>query len=105
MLNLVRNAFEAMEQAGRSGLRIVSRSAESGMIEVSVIDNGPGLPEEVAARVFQPFFTTKRHGMGVGLAISRTIIEGHGGKIWVEPNPEGGTIFKFTLPLAPEADR
>jgi len=63
-----------------------------------VIDTGTGIPPEVAANLFNPFFTTKPQGMGVGLSICRTIIESHGGKIWNEPNPGGGTIFCFTLP-------
>ena len=60
-------------------------------------DTGSGIAPEMAAQLFQPFVTTKRHGMGVGLSISRTIVEAHGGQIWVEPNPAGGTIFRFTL--------
>jgi len=64
---------------------------------VSVTDTGHGITPEVKEQLFQPFVTTKRHGMGVGLSISRTIIEAHGGKIWIEDNPAGGTIFRFTL--------
>jgi two-component system, LuxR family, sensor kinase FixL len=58
---------------------------------------GPGIAPDVASKLFQPFTTTKRSGMGVGLSISRTIIESHGGEISVAPNPDGGTIFRFTL--------
>ena len=105
LLNLIRNAFEAMEDSERRSLRIVSAASESRMVEVSVIDAGPGIPENVAAQLFQPFVTTKRHGMGVGLSISKTIIEAHGGQIWVEPNPAGGTIFRFTLRLSSASDR
>ena len=61
-----------------------------------VSDTGIGIAPEVMAQVFQPFITTKRHGMGVGLSISRTIFEAHGGRIWIEPNPGGGTIFRCT---------
>lgn len=104
LLNLIRNAFEAMEDSERRDLRIVSAASECEMVEVSVIDAGPGIAENVAAQLFQPFVTTKRHGMGVGLSISKTIIEAHGGQIWVEPNPSGGTIFRFTLPLVPGMD-
>jgi two-component system sensor kinase FixL len=67
------------------------------MVQVSVADTGSGLAPEVASQLFQPFVTTKQHGMGVGLSICRTIAESHGGKIWVEANPGGGTVFHFTL--------
>jgi two-component system sensor kinase FixL len=67
------------------------------MARVSVADTGPGISDEVAGQLFQPFVTTKAQGMGVGLSISRTIIEAHGGRIWVEPNPAGGAVFHFTL--------
>ena len=66
-------------------------------VRISVADTGSGISPDVAEQLFQPFITTKRHGMGVGLSISRTIVEAHGGRIWVEPNPAGGTIFNFTL--------
>jgi two-component system sensor kinase FixL len=67
------------------------------MLEISVADTGSGISEEVASQLFQPFFTTKPHGMGVGLSICRTIVEAHEGRIGVRPNPVGGTIFHFTL--------
>jgi two-component system sensor kinase FixL len=67
------------------------------MVEVSVADTGSGLAEEIVSRLFQPFVTTKPNGMGVGLSISKRIIEAHGGEMWAEPNPEGGTLFRFTL--------
>ena len=66
-------------------------------VEVSVRDTGSGLSKEMVAQLFQPFVTTKQNGMGVGLSISRTIVEAHGGRIWAEANPRGGTAFKFTL--------
>jgi two-component system sensor kinase FixL len=68
------------------------------MIEISVADTGTGIAPEVSAQLFQPFITTKRQGMGVGLSISRTIVEAHGGSIAPRSNPGGGTVFSFTLP-------
>ena len=97
LLNLVRNAIEAMIDVDDRELVLSTAPAGDDMVEVSVADTGPGLAEEVARQLFQPFVTTKRHGMGVGLSISRTIIQAHGGEIWAEPNPSGGTIFRFTL--------
>lgn len=67
------------------------------MIVVSVADTGSGISADIAPQLFQPFITTKRQGMGIGLSISRTIVESHGGQIQAEPKPEGGTIFRFTL--------
>ncbi len=69
-----------------------------------VRDTGPGLSAEVSKRLFEPFFTTKPGGMGLGLSISRSIIEGHGGRLSARPNPDGGTIFQFTLPTHGRGD-
>lgn len=102
VLNLMRNAIEAMESAPRRELTISTSRADDNMIEVNVSDTGPGVTSEVEATLFQPFMSTKPQGMGVGLSISRTIIEAHGGRIWVTPNPGGGAAFRFTLPVAPE---
>ena len=105
IVNLVRNALDAMsDHAGARELLVSSSFGDDGMALVSVIDTGPGLEEAVAARLFQPFVTTKPQGMGVGLSISRTIVEAHGGRIWSEPNPKGGAVFRFNLPLAREND-
>jgi two-component system, LuxR family, sensor kinase FixL len=98
LINLMRNAIEAMDETERRELVIAATMAEDNMVDMSVSDTGPGMNAEVRAQLFQPFFTTKRHGMGVGLSISRTIIEAHGGEIRAEANPGGGAIFRFTLP-------
>ena len=100
LLNLIRNAVEAMRETKRRELT-VEVAPEGDMVLFSVADTGPGLAPEVAARLFEPFVTTKQHGMGVGLSICRTIVEAHGGRIWTEPNPGGGTVFRFALPSAP----
>jgi two-component system, LuxR family, sensor kinase FixL len=98
LVNLIRNAIESMiETAGERRLEIASAAGAGGVVEVSVADTGPGLAPEVAKHLFQPFVTTKRKGMGLGLSICRTIVEAHGGKIWVEDRPGGGTVFRFTL--------
>jgi two-component system sensor kinase FixL len=97
LLNLIRNAIESMQNASRRELVISSAPTENDMLLVSVSDTGSGIAPEIASQLFQPFVTTKQDGMGVGLSISRTIIEAHGGRIWVEPNPGGGTVFRFTI--------
>jgi two-component system sensor kinase FixL len=97
LLNLIRNAIEAMAESDKRELAIGVRQVEDEMVAVSVTDTGAGIAPEMRAQLFQPFVTTKRQGMGVGLSISRTIIESHGGRIWAESNPSGGTIFQFTL--------
>jgi two-component system, LuxR family, sensor kinase FixL len=100
LLNLVRNALEAMQETQRRELKITTRTMDTETVEIAVIDTGSGIAPDVAAKLFQSFVTTKQHGMGVGLSISRTIIEAHGGKLWAESNPEGGTIFRLTLKTA-----
>jgi two-component system sensor kinase FixL len=97
LLNLMRNSLEAMTEADKRELTIASKAADDRMVEVTVGDSGTGLAPEIAEQLFQPFVTTKRQGMGVGLSISRTIIDAHGGQIWATPNPGGGTVFHFTL--------
>jgi two-component system, LuxR family, sensor kinase FixL len=97
LVNLIRNAIEAMSEAPNRELTIATELTGENTLTVSVTDTGHGITPEVKEQLFQPFVTTKRHGMGVGLSISRTIIEAHGGKIWIDDNPAGGTIFRFTL--------
>ena len=97
VLNLIRNAIEAMEAAARKVLEIRIDPAPDDHALITVADTGTGVSPDIADQLFQPFVTTKRTGMGVGLSISRTIIEAHGGRIWAEPNPGGGTRFCFTL--------
>jgi two-component system sensor kinase FixL len=97
-LNLMRNAVDAMAGSPRRDLTVTIAPADDEMALVSVADTGPGISPKVADQLFQPFVTTKRTGMGVGLSISRTIIEAHGGRIWVEQNKGGGAVFRFTLP-------
>jgi two-component system sensor kinase FixL len=99
LLNLVRNAIDAMETAPIRELVVATSPAPDNMVEISVADTGAGIAPEIADQLFQPFITTKSHGMGVGLSISRTIVESHGGAITQQPNPGGGTIFTFTLPV------
>ena len=98
LLNLIRNAVEAMEKSPKRELIISTAPDDEDMVRITVSDTGTGIAPHIGHQLFQPFFTTKRHGMGIGLSISRTIIEAHGGRISVTPNPGGGAIFRFTLP-------
>ncbi len=100
VVNLIRNAIEAMETSPLRDLNIsLEKNGTAQSVLVAIADTGPGLAPEVAEKLFMPFVTTKKQGMGIGLSICRTIIEAHGGKMTAEPNPGGGTVFKFTLPL------
>jgi two-component system sensor kinase FixL len=96
--NLMRNAIEAMDGEKTRELTVSAKQAADDMVGVDVVDTGAGIAPEISAQLFQPFVTTKRQGMGVGLSISRSIIEAHGGSIAFRPNPGGGTIFSLTLP-------
>jgi two-component system, LuxR family, sensor kinase FixL len=98
LLNLMRNAIESMEESEKRELVVSTAMAPDNMIEIGVADTGVGISPEIGAQLFQPFVTTKRQGMGVGLSISRTIVEAHGGSIAAAPNAGVGTIFRFTLP-------
>jgi PAS domain S-box-containing protein len=99
LLNLVRNGLEAMSNAvnGQRTLSIHTIKAGDDGAEVAVRDAGDGLPPAIAERIFEPFFTTKAGGLGMGLSISRSIIEAHGGRLWATPNAEGGTTFRFSV--------
>jgi len=99
LVNLIRNAIEATQEA-RSRLPVVVRTRRmADAVEVSVCDGGIGIASPQTTDLFEPFFTTKPEGLGLGLSISRSIIENHGGRLWVEPNAERGATFSFTLPL------
>ena len=100
LLNLIRNAIEAMQKSPQRQLSISTAIDGDGVAIVAVSDTGAGVSDEIAGQLFQPFMTTKAQGMGVGLSISKSIVENHGGRIWVEANPKGGSVFNFTLPLA-----
>jgi len=104
LINLMRNAIESMRDTKRRELVVRTRRAEPGMVAVEVIDTGAGIAEDVASRLFQPFVTTKPSGMGIGLSISRRIIQAHGGDITATGNSMGGATFRFTLPLLEAAD-
>jgi signal transduction histidine kinase len=99
LVNLITNAMEAMTENPRPRiLRIKSATHDANGVMVSVADTGPGIDPAVANRVFNPLFTTKSSGMGLGLAICRSIIEGHDGRLSVSPGAEGGSVFQFVLP-------
>ncbi|MHC4540710.1 MAG: PAS domain S-box protein, partial [Planctomycetota bacterium] len=100
LLNLIRNAVEAMDSISTEARRLTIQTlAGSPMVEVTVSDTGHGLTAEVAERIFEPFFTTKTDGLGIGLSISRSIIEAHGGRFWVRANQPSGSTFGFALPV------
>jgi signal transduction histidine kinase len=101
MLNLVMNSIEAMKDVdGKRELVIKARPTENDQLLVSVSDTGVGLPEQQADQIFNAFFTTKRQGIGMGLSISRSIIESHGGRLWAEKKAGDGAVFLFSLPAA-----
>jgi signal transduction histidine kinase len=95
------HGMEAMSESAESNRWLTMRTAYDGKdnVEVAVEDSGPGIPSERLPRLFDSFFTTKPHGMGLGLSIVRSIVEAHGGRIWAENNSRGGACFRFTLPV------
>ena len=97
LLNLIRNAVEAMDDCERRELTLATVARSNEEVELSVADTGPGLADHIAERLFEPFVSTKAHGLGVGLSICRTIVDAHDGRLWAEARPGGGTIFRFTL--------
>jgi signal transduction histidine kinase len=101
MLNLVLNAIEAMSGDGQGPRELVisTASAEMAAVIVAVEDSGPGLDPENAKGVFDAFYTTKSGGLGMGLSICRSIIEGHGGRLWAAQRKPHGAIFQFTIPV------
>ncbi|MGY0218053.1 ATP-binding response regulator [Endozoicomonadaceae bacterium StTr2] len=101
-LNLLRNGMEAMRDApGKTeGIRISTVTVNDEFVEIAVKDRGHGLAEGAEEKLFTPFYTTKSDGMGIGLSVCMSIIQTHGGKLWADRNPEGGTTFSFTLPIA-----
>ena len=104
LLNLIRNAMEAMENSEKRELEIVTAPASANLVEISVADSGAGIAQEIYAQLFQPFVSTKPQGMGVGLSISRTIVESHGGSIAQRPNPEVERCSALRLPIVTKED-
>jgi len=102
LLNLIVNGMDALDGANGGDRRVSVTAALDGpkTIEIAVSDSGPGVPADRLTHIFDPFFTTKPNGMGVGLPISRTIIEAHNGRLWAENQNGGGASFRFTLPIA-----
>ena len=99
--NLIVNAMDAMSKTPRGERRVIVRTGRAdNFAEVSVSDTGPGIPSDKIKEVFEPFFTTKPQGMGLGLSISRTIVEAHHGRIWAENQAGGGAVFHIRLPLS-----
>jgi C4-dicarboxylate-specific signal transduction histidine kinase len=102
VLNLIVNGMEAMADEPARQRKIVVRTTkmDDTFAEISISDRGPGISSDALDKVFNPFFTTKTEGMGMGLSIARTIVQAHGGRIWTENNVSGGAVFRLVLPLA-----
>ena len=104
LFNLIRNAVEAMIGRPVRLLTISSAATPAGFVTVAIEDSGAGIAPELADKLFQPFITSKKAGMGIGLSLCRTIVEAQGGRIWFESSPDSGTVFRFTLPTGGEID-
>jgi signal transduction histidine kinase len=100
LVNLMTNGIDAMRSVGDRPrrLRVAARVVEADGVLITVGDTGSGIDSKLADRIFEPFFTTKSSGMGLGLSICRSIIEAHGGRVWVSPGSPHGTVFQFMLP-------
>jgi signal transduction histidine kinase len=101
LMNLMLNGIEAMKDSkAERRLTVTSQKTEGGQLLISATDTGPGIPEEQAEQIFNAFFSTKAQGTGMGLSISRSIVESHGGRLWATSNSGRGATFSFTLPVA-----
>jgi two-component system sensor kinase FixL len=107
LLNLILNGMDAMAGQPRERRRISVRTrlGADGRVELAVIDSGPGIEPDRLPRLFEPFYTTKPNGMGMGLSIARTIVQAHHGRIWAENNASGGAVFRIALPVSGEGQR
>jgi len=102
LLNLLRNAIEELDGRDPALITIAARPVGDGMIEIAVSDTGPGISDEIRLELFKPFATSKEEGLGLGLNLSRSIIEDHGGELWIADYRPGRTRIAFTLRLATE---
>jgi C4-dicarboxylate-specific signal transduction histidine kinase len=106
LFNLLRNGMEAINAGNGDKRELLIRASQDGenCVEIAVSDSGPGIPPAIADRLFEPFVTSKPHGMGIGLSISRSIIDAHGGRIWATANADQGTTFHIKLPIRSDND-
>ena len=104
IINLLMNAADSMlEVSEHRRIVVEAQPTDDGGVQVAIRGSGPGIHEKDLARIFEPFFTTKRSGMGMGLSLSRSVIESHGGHIWAENNPDGGAMFFLDLPIGEDS--